>query len=366
MVSRRDFLSCIVVGIAACALPASGSEPDVLSGWPESADPRAIGARVSARFLESPHMFLPSSGTIHYAEVCTWYGALTFARAAGDEALVARLAERFEPLFGPQQDFVPPIDHVDHAVFGTVPLEIYLQLARPRHRVLGLAFADGQWDRPRTDGLTWHTRFWIDDMYMITALQTQAYRATGAAHYLDRTAAQMVAYLDALQRPNGLFFHAPDTPFFWGRGNGWMAAGMSELLRELPASHRHHARILAGYHAMMASLLRHQSESGMWLQLIDEPEAWPETSSTAMFTFAFVTGVKHGWLDRDTYGPAARRAWLALATYLDERGDVREVCVGTGTRNDRQYYLDRPRSTGDFHGQAPVLWCTAALLRAAP
>ena len=27
------------------------------------------------------------------------------------------------------------------------------------------------------------------------------------------------------------------------------------------------------------------------------------------------------------------------------------------------YYLDRERRTGDFHGQAPVLWCASALLR---
>jgi rhamnogalacturonyl hydrolase YesR len=83
-----------------------------------------------------------------------------------------------------------------------------------------------------------------------------------------------------------------------------------------------------------------------------------------MFTFAFVTGVTEGWLDVATYGPAARRAWLALVTYLDEKADLREVCVGTGARNDRQYYLDRPRVAGDMHGQAPVLWCAGALLRA--
>ena len=27
-----------------------------------------------------------------------------------------------------------------------------------------------------------------------------------------------------------------------------------------------------------------------------------------------------------------------------------------------QYYYDRPRIIGDYHGQAPMLWCTYALL----
>jgi len=47
-----------------------------------------------------------------------------------------------------------------------------------------------------------------------------------------------------------------------------------------------------------------------------------------MFTFAMITGVKQGWLDEKTYGPAACKAWLALVGYLNEDGAVREVCMG--------------------------------------
>ena len=121
-------------------------------------------------------------------------------------------------------------------------------------------------------------------MYMLTMLQLEAYRATGDKKYLDRDAKEMVAYLDKLQQPNGLFYHAPDVPFYWGRGNGWVAAGMTELLRALPADHPRRARILAAYRKMMQALLSYQSKDGMWRQLVDHPEAWPETSSTGMFS----------------------------------------------------------------------------------
>ena len=63
------------------------------------------------------------------------------------------------------------------------------------------------------------------------------------------------------------------------------------------------------------------------------------------------------------YGPAARKAWIALTGYLTPDGDLREVCVGTGKKDDLQYYLDRPRAIGDAHGQAPMLWSATALLR---
>jgi len=114
---------------------------------------------------------------------------------------------------------------------------------------------------------------------------------------------------------------------------------------------------------MMESLLNYQYEGGIWRQLIDDKESWFETSSTGMFTFAMITGVKNGWLDKKVYGAAARKAWLALISYINEDGDIAEVCQGTNKKNDRQYYLDRARIVGDLHGQAPVLWCATALLR---
>lgn len=112
---------------------------------------------------------------------------------------------------------------------------------------------------------------------------------------------------------------------------------------------------------MMATLLQHQRPDGLWGQLVDDPEIWPETSGSAMFAYAFIEGVKRGWLDGDTYAPAARKAFLALTDYIEPHGDVREVCCGTNVGTSREHYEKRPRLVGDLHGQAPLLWCCAAL-----
>jgi rhamnogalacturonyl hydrolase YesR len=138
---------------------------------------------------------------------------------------------------------------------------------------------------------------------------------------------------------------------------------MAEMLRTLPEDHPQRARILDGYRKMMTALLKYQGKDGMWRQLIDHEESWPESSSSGMFTFAMISGVKNGWLDGPTYGPAARKAWLAVVGYVDQNGDVTQVCAGTNKLNDLSYYLARPRRTGDFHGQAPILWSVDALLR---
>ena len=54
---------------------------------------------------------------------------------------------------------------------------------------------------------------------------------------------------------------------------------------------------------------------------------------------------------------------MALAGYVDQNADVTSVCEGTNKLDDLDYYLSRQRKTGDFHGQAPVLWTASALLR---
>jgi rhamnogalacturonyl hydrolase YesR len=138
---------------------------------------------------------------------------------------------------------------------------------------------------------------------------------------------------------------------------------MPELLSELPADHPKRARIMEGYKKMMATLLKYQDADGMWHQLIDHPESYKETSGTAMFTYAFITGVRKGWLKDPAYAEGARKGWLALQTYVDADGMMDKVCVGTGQNKNVEFYLTRPTQKGNSHGQAPLLWCAVALLR---
>ncbi|HEY5381277.1 MAG TPA: glycoside hydrolase family 88 protein [Acidobacteriaceae bacterium] len=341
-------------------LSAPGGQDD-FDNWPKGYGPLKLGSAVANHFVPSPHFH---TNRIVYPEVCAWYGALEFARVTGNKDLIAKLQARFEPLFTRESALLPPVGtHVDYSMFGALPLELFLLTKDKRYLDLGLGYAEAQWSKPNEQGLTNETRFWVDDMYMITIVQVQAFRSTGDHKYLDRAALEMATYLDKLQQSNGLFFHAPDVPFYWGRGNGWFAAGMTEILRDLPHDHKQRARIERGYQTMMAALLRYQGRPGAWRQLLDREEAWPETSGTGMFSFALISGVRTGLLDLATYGAAARQAWIALAGYVDQNNDVTSVCEGTNKLNNLEYYLLRKRRTGDFHGQAPLLWTATALLR---
>ena len=368
----------IMILYVSCQSNNSSGNPD-LTTFPDGKTPEEIGFRIANKFLRTSHSLYGNTRPaepptqITYPDVCTWLGGIWFAKATNDSALFNRFEERFQPLFNEEKNLLPVPDHVDNNVFGAVPLELYRHTQESQYLDMGLMYADSQWKLPddatsqqlqwANNGYSWQTRIWIDDMFMITAVQAQAFLATGEQKYIDRAAREMVLYLSEIQLKNGLFYHSPEAPFSWGRGNGWMAVGMAELLRILPEDNPNRSRIMDGYRKMMSTLLEYQDEDGMWRQIIDDKEAWKETSSTAMFTYAMITGVKSGWLNKDTYGAAARKGWLALTNYINDDDELTEVCAGTNIKNSRDHYMNRPRIVGDLHGQAPLLWCAAALLR---
>jgi unsaturated rhamnogalacturonyl hydrolase len=358
---RAVVLSLGTVLIAGCASTQNDSARTAFKHLPADCNPRAVGELVSSNLLQRP--IYKINGKIVYPEVCMGFGALRFAAAAHDKVLEQKLIDRYAFIVTPAgQESISSERHVDFHVFGSLPLEIYLLTGDTNYLALGLQKADDQWADPLSDGIARESRFWVDDTFMIGILQIQAYRATHDPKYADRVATELAIYLDKLQQPNGLFFHADVSHHYWGRGDGWVAVALAEVLSSLPHHNPHYARLMEGYQKMMAALKTYQAPDGLWHQLVDDPQAWDETSCTGMFTYALIIGVQHGWLDAAEYGPVARRGWIGLCGKINPDGNVRDVCVGTNQKDSTQYYLDRPRVTGDPHGEAPVLWCAWALL----
>ena len=398
----------LMIGAVLTLITASwgeGRKDSCLGDLPPNADPALVSRRVSEQFLRTrPESYCPpgyrgngycnngygGGRRVQYSVVSLWVNALECARLRGDREMEDKLIRLYD-------DFLPGGEknaccsrpyHVDDTIFGSIPYQIYLLNGDKRCLAEGNRYADTQWSPPCEgtlkerhaaspemqqsywdSGYTPQTRLWIDDMYMIIAIQSQAYRATGDRKYIERTAKEMCLYLDELQLKEGsvkgLFYHAPDVKYVWGRGDGWMAGGMTLVLKYLPKDSPYRQRIMAGYRLMMETLLKCQRADGKWSQLVDrteDPRNWAESSCTAMFAYAFITGVKRGWLSSGEYGPAARRAWIALCDSLDEYANVPETCCGTGKRDNLQYYFDRTRVHGDPHGQAPMLWCAGALM----
>jgi rhamnogalacturonyl hydrolase YesR len=297
---------------------------------------------------------------VHYAEACAGYGALKVAGLLGEHELIEKLKARYKKVI--EKNIENTANHVDANVYGILPLEIYLQTGDTLFYSQGIKLADIQWQDPLPNGMTRQTRYWVDDIYMISNLQIQAFKAAKKPVYLERAALEINSYLEKLQQPNGLFYHGESARFFWGRGNGWVAAGLAELLINLPVTNQFYKNIKTGYLKMMDTLKKYQCNDGMWRQLIDNPDSWKETSGTGMFGYSMAAGVENGILPEDKFTQVYKKAWTALTGYISDSGRIKEVCSGTGQSDDVEYYLSRPRVTGDLHGQAPVLWFAHALL----
>ena len=149
----------------------------MLKKFPEGYTPEEVGIKVANRFLSGKHM-LHGGKWIHYAEVCTWYGAVRFASESKNKELSRQLQERFDYLCTAERDLLPIKNHVDLNMIGCLPLELYQITKKIQYLDLGISYADTQWELPAEasaeekrwadKGLSWQTRLWIDDMYMIT------------------------------------------------------------------------------------------------------------------------------------------------------------------------------------------------------
>jgi unsaturated rhamnogalacturonyl hydrolase len=338
--------------------------------WPANTSPSAVGARLVTNYLAR------TRETYHYSDACAWYGALAFTKVTSDETRRQTLIKNFAPFLGGTTYYPATGTTVDDRVGGIVPLEIFIQTedsTRP-YEATGLKPADDQYGE--LDANIMSSRYWVDDMFMITSLQLQASRASGDAKYRDLSARAMLSYFTALQQSNGLFWHTRDSHVHWCRGNGWVAVGMAEMLLDLPAGTTRD-QVLAGYRRMMAALKAAQipagqTDAGLWRQVLDHEESWAETSGSSMFTYSIATGVRNGWLDAAEYAPVARAGWLAVVGELDASANLTNVCVGTGAapagtaESQRDFYLGRTSSTGDLHGQAPLTWAATTFLRNYP
>lgn len=223
---------------------------------------------------------------------------------------------------------------------------------------------DGTLVRPRPQPVS----LWADDLYMSVPFLARMGQLTGDRRYFDDAARQVIQFSDRLMNPaSGLVDHAwfegdaYDPKFYWARADGWMLVAMAELLSIMPESHPSRGRVLEIYRRGVQGITAVQSGSGMWHQLLDKPDSYEETSSTAMFTFAIARGVNRGWLS-PIYAPVAQTGWQALAKRIHENGEIEGICVGTTAAYDAVYYYNRPTDVGAMQGYGPTLMAGAEMI----
>ena len=358
------FLTYLLVGCSGFGqLPVSDL---TFFDFPDHASPQLVGKLLTENLLSRDYMLTADKSGIHYAEIITADGAINFANQIRDTSLFLQLQERYSCFLNTTECYLIPSGSHSRFTVALVVLGMYNWNKEENYLEIVYTLVQDKWDKwadpdPKT-GILKSARFWADDMYFTPTLETRIFEINGDPSTIERVSRWLTAYADSLLLPNGLIKHTTQVPFIWGRGMGWAAAGMTNALQDLPLNHPKRQHLMDAYLIMMTALDSYQTPNGLWRQLIDDPDAWEETSGSAMFTYAMVTGIRLGWLDPEIYGPIVEKAWLALVNKLDENGGLEDVCIGTNEKVTAQEYLDRRRVSGDFHGQAPMLWTAEALI----
>jgi unsaturated rhamnogalacturonyl hydrolase len=176
---------------------------------------------------------------------------------------------------------------------------------------------------------------WSDALFMAPAAWVGLSKATGDKRYLDHADKEFWATTDYLYDPiDHLYFRdsrfiarrdADGRKIFWGRGNGWVFAGLVNILKVLPADHPSRPRYEALFKQMAAKLVTLQGAEGYWPVSLLEPQNIPETSGTGFFTYGLAWGVNQGLLPAKTYRPAALKGWSALERAVGTDGRLNWV-----------------------------------------
>lgn len=218
-------------------------------------------------------------------------------------------------------------------------------------------------NRPQPNSL------WLDDLFMGIPALAQMGSYSGDTQYFDDAVKQVLQFGQRMfNYDKGLFMHGwiqgmdEHPQFHWGRANGWAVMTMVELLEVLPKDYAGRDQVLDLLRKHIRGLANYQDGTGFWHQLLDRNDTYLETSATAIYTYAIARAINRGYIDAKVYGPMVCLAWNAVASKVNDKGQVEGTCVGTGMGFDPAFYYYRPVNVFAAHGYGPVLLAGAEMI----
>lgn len=176
---------------------------------------------------------------------------------------------------------------------------------------------------------------WCDALFMAPAAYTRLYALTGNKKYIRYADKEFKAtYAQLYDSQEKLFFRDAryidrkennGQKIFWGRGNGWVVAGLVEILKSLPENDKKYRPFYERlFTEMCQKLITLQRPSGFWSASLLDPDSYPapETSSTGLIVYALAYGVNQGLLESPACLPSIQKGWEALVSSVDTEGKL--------------------------------------------
>ena len=187
---------------------------------------------------------------------------------------------------------------------------------------------------------------WCDALFMAPPVYAALYRLTGEKVYADYLNAEYRCCVDSLyDRDAHLFYRdsyrirrveSNGAKQFWGRGEGWVLAGLALILQNLPADDPGRAYYEDLFREMAPAVLSCQDPQGHWHASMLNPDAYPmpENSASGFLLYGLAWGVRNGLLPRRPYEKAVKKGWAALVEGVREDGMLGYVqAIGDSPKN---------------------------------
>lgn len=184
---------------------------------------------------------------------------------------------------------------------------------------------------------------WCDALFMSPQTWMRLSLVTGDMSYMEYADREFWATTDYLKDPETHLYFRDSRYFerreeagnkiFWSRGNGWVYAGLVNILKILPTDHPSYPKYIQLYKDMSATIAGLQHDNGMWTPslLNKNPNPTPETSGSGFMTYGLAWGLNNGHLDAATYAPVVKKGWSALVGAVADDGKLGWVQpVGAG------------------------------------
>lgn len=172
---------------------------------------------------------------------------------------------------------------------------------------------------------------WCDALFMSPPVWAKLYNITGDKKYLDFMVKEFKATTDFLfDKKENLYYRDESfmgkldngTKIFWSRGNGWVFAGLVNIMNELDPKSKEYKYFLGIYKKMASKLLKIQTPEGHWAMSLLGQDFYPtpETSGSSFYIYGLAWGINNGVLDQKTYGPAVKKGWNAMVSHVTKDG----------------------------------------------
>ncbi|MFQ3325083.1 MAG: unsaturated rhamnogalacturonyl hydrolase [Pseudomonadales bacterium] len=212
---------------------------------------------------------------------------------------------------------------------------------------------------------------WVDSVMMYGVFTSWYGKTAGDDELYDFARRQPFLFAQYLQDPQDkLFYHSywtkrghtyPKHKLYWGRGNGWVIAGLPKAIENFSADSDERKQAISIVQETSAALLPYQREDGFFETVFNKPgKTYIESSGTALIAGGWLQGIKDGYLD-SSYRQPAMKALEAVVNCLEYKKGLLSMPLISGPTIPVQFlpylgYKLTPRANDWEYGLASLIF----------